>query len=134
MSWLGAVLVVLGLYLAFKLVGAAVKLLMWVLVLVGAYWFLAPQMGWPTLSDLVYVLGPDLDGRRIEDVMQPAEIAGEVTERVVDGVIERIESAQPGADAAQPASDLPRPEPLPEAEPVDTAADETAQQGDAASR
>ncbi len=134
MSWLGIALALLGLYLAFKVVGALLKLLMWALVLVGAYWFLAPQLGWPTLSDLVYVLGPDFGGRRIEEVVQPAEIAGEVAERVVDGVIERIESAQPAADPAQPATDLPRPEPLPEPEPADTAAGETAQQEDAAPR
>lgn len=119
MSWLGIVLVVLGLYLAFKLVGAALKLLMWVLVLLGAYWFLAPRMGWPTLSELVYVLGPDFGGRRIEEVMQPAEIAGEVTERVVGGVIERIESARPAADARRPSVDPSPPGPLPEAAAAD---------------
>lgn len=46
MSWLGIVLVVLGLYLAFKLAGLAIKLAMWGLVLFGAWWLLAPHMGW----------------------------------------------------------------------------------------
>jgi hypothetical protein len=122
MSWTSAavaLLVLVGLYLAFKLVGVVFKLLMWVLVLVGAYWFLAPHLGWPSLSDVVYVLGPDFGGRRIEQVVQPSEIAGEVTERVVDGVLERVDPTQPAEEPAQPASDLPHPEPLPEADPTD---------------
>lgn len=61
MSWLGIVVIILGLYLAFKLVGVVLKLAMWALVVVGAYWFLAPLLGWPELAELVYVLGPDTD-------------------------------------------------------------------------
>ena len=49
MSWLGIVLVVVGIYLALKVTGFAVKLLMWALVLFGAYWFLAPYLGLPAL-------------------------------------------------------------------------------------
>lgn len=108
MSWLGLVLLVLGAYLAFKLAGALLKLLMFVLALVGAYWFLAPHLGWPTVSELFYVLGPDFGGRRIEQVVQPGAIAGEVTDRVVDGVIDRILPSQP----------LPDIEPLPEPAPA----------------
>ena len=108
MSWLGLVLLVLGAYLAYKLVGALLKLLMFVLALVGAYWFLAPHLGWPTVSELFYVLGPDFGGRRIEEVVQPSGIAGEVADRVVDGVIERILPSQP----------LPDVEPLPEPAPA----------------
>ncbi|MGY1409763.1 MULTISPECIES: hypothetical protein [unclassified Luteimonas] len=108
MSWLGLVLLVLGAYLAFKLAGALLKLLMFVLALVGAYWFLAPHLGWPTVSELFYVLGPDFGGRRIEEVVQPGAIAGEVTDRVVDGVIDRILPSQP----------LPDVEPLPEPAPA----------------
>ena len=108
MSWLGLVLLVLGAYLAYKLVGALLKLLMFVVALVGAYWFLAPHLGWPTVSELVYVLGPDFGGRRIEEVVQPGAIAGEVTDRVVDGVIDRILPTQP----------LPEVEPLPEPAPA----------------
>ena len=47
MSWVEIVLVVVGLYLALKVAGFAMKLLMWALVLFGAYWFLAPYLGWP---------------------------------------------------------------------------------------
>ena len=108
MSWLGLVLLVLGAYLAYRLVGVLLKLLMFVLALVGAYWFLAPHMDWPTVSELVYVLGPDFGGRRIEEVVQPRAIAGEVTDRVVDGVIDRILPPQPMPDV----------EPLPEPAPA----------------
>src|SRR5690606_2010725 len=47
MSWLGLVLLLLCAWLAYKLVGALLKLLMFALALVGAYWFLAPYLGWP---------------------------------------------------------------------------------------
>jgi len=47
MSWLGIVLVVVGIYLAVKVVGFALKLALWALVLFGAYWFLAPHLGLP---------------------------------------------------------------------------------------
>ena len=47
MNWLGIVLVVVGLYLALKTVGVAMKLAMWALVLFGAYWFAAPYLGLP---------------------------------------------------------------------------------------
>lgn len=36
MSWLGIILVIVGLYLAFKVAGFALKLLMWAIVLFGA--------------------------------------------------------------------------------------------------
>lgn len=49
MSWLGIVLVVVGLYFAFKVAGLAMKLAMWALVLFGAYWFLGPYLGLPKL-------------------------------------------------------------------------------------
>lgn len=48
MSWFGIVLIVVGLYLAFKLAGAVLKLAMWGLVLFGAWWLLAPHFGWPS--------------------------------------------------------------------------------------
>ena len=134
MSWLGAVLVLVGLYLAFKLVGAVLKALMWLLVLVGGYWFLAPHMGWPPLSEVVYVLGPDFGGKRIEEMVQPSEIAGEVTERVVDGVLERIDPASPPTDGAPSNSDLPQPEPLPEEADTSEAADVPGRAEDAPAR
>ncbi|MEP6634120.1 MAG: hypothetical protein ABJA62_07910 [Luteimonas sp.] len=49
MSWLGIVLVVVGLYFALKVAGFALKLAMWALVLFGAYWFLAPYLGLPQI-------------------------------------------------------------------------------------
>lgn len=49
MSWLGIAMVVIGIYFALKAVGFAMKLAMWALVLFGAYWFLAPHLGWPAL-------------------------------------------------------------------------------------
>lgn len=49
MSWLGILLVVVALYLAFKVAGFALKLLMWALVLLGLYWLLAPLLGLPPL-------------------------------------------------------------------------------------
>ena len=50
MGWFGIVIVVVCLYLALKVAGAVAKLAMWALVLVGAYWFLAPRLGlpWPS--------------------------------------------------------------------------------------
>src|SRR3546814_2256479 len=63
-------------------------------------------MGWPTVSDLVYVFGPDLDGRRIEEVADPSRLAGEaaerMTDRVVDEVVERSGFAQPEAEPPLP--------------------------------
>ena len=49
MSWIGIVIVVIGVYLALKVAGFALKLLMWALVLLGLYWFLAPMLGRPAL-------------------------------------------------------------------------------------
>ena len=93
-NWIGLVLVVLGAYLAFKLLGVALRLLMWLVVLVGAYWFLAPMLGWPTVSDLVYVCGPDFGGRRIEEVLTPAGVAEGIGGRVVEGMVERVQSVE----------------------------------------
>src|SRR5690554_2676284 len=93
-NWIALVLVVLGLYLAFKLIGAALKLLMWVVMLAGAYWFVAPMLGWPTLSDVVYVFGPDFEGQRIEEVFTPERIVEGLGERVVDGVVERMQGVK----------------------------------------
>lgn len=53
MSWLGIVLAVIGLYLAFKVVKFVVKLFCWALVLIGAYWFFAPSLGLPSMEDLL---------------------------------------------------------------------------------
>lgn len=50
--------VIVGLYLAFKVVGVLLKIVLWIVVVVGAYWVLAPFFGWPALAELVHVLGP----------------------------------------------------------------------------
>lgn len=47
MSWIAVVLVVLGLYLAFKLVGFVLKLAMWAVVLAGLYWLASPYLALP---------------------------------------------------------------------------------------
>ena len=47
MSWVAIVLVVLGIYLAIKVAGLALKLLLWALVIGAAYWLLAPLLGMP---------------------------------------------------------------------------------------
>lgn len=112
MSWLGLIVLALALYLAFKVASALLKIVLFVVMLVAGYWFAAPMMGWPTLSDLFYVLGPDFGGKRIEEVAHPkalAESAGDyVVERATDEFIERI---SPQAEA--PADDD-EPQPLPE--------------------
>lgn len=58
MSWLGLVAVILGLYLAFKVAGFVLKLALWVLIVVAAYWFLAPMFGWPPIGEVIHVLAP----------------------------------------------------------------------------
>ena len=47
MSLFGIVLILIGLYFAFKVAGFFFKLAMWVLVIVGVYWLLAPHLGLP---------------------------------------------------------------------------------------
>jgi len=60
MSWLGFVLVVLGIWLAFKVAGVVLRLIVTVLIVIAAYWWLAPYFGWPPLGEVIYVLGPDV--------------------------------------------------------------------------
>lgn len=47
MSWIAIALLVVGVWLAIKVVDALLKLAFWGVALVGAYWFLAPLMDWP---------------------------------------------------------------------------------------
>lgn len=47
MSWIAIVMIVVGIYLAIKVAGFALKLLLWALVLGAAYWLLAPMLGLP---------------------------------------------------------------------------------------
>lgn len=58
MSWLGIVAIIIGLYLAFKVVSMVLKVALWGLVIVAGYWVLAPFFGWPPLAEAVHVLGP----------------------------------------------------------------------------
>jgi|SRR5690606_11259489 len=122
MSWLALLLVPLALYLAYKLVGVAIKVVLAVVVVVAAYWWAAPYMGWPTASDLFYVLGPDFGGQRIEEVADPSRLAEQATARVVDGVVEEVveRSGWPApGQAPEPADVQAAPGPLPAAEGED---------------
>ncbi len=47
MSWIAIALVIVGIYLAIKVAGFALKLVLWVVVLGAAYWLLAPMLGLP---------------------------------------------------------------------------------------
>lgn len=111
MSWLGLLLLVLCAWLAYKLVGALLKLAMFLLALVGAYWFLAPYFGWPTVPELLYAFGPDLGGARIGELADPAELARRAASHVVDGVMDHVGDLLPG-DAPGQVDRFP--EPLPE--------------------
>lgn len=109
MSWLGLVVLVLALYLAFKVASALLKIVLFVVMLVAAYWFAASMLGWPSVSDLIYVLGPDFGGKRIEEVVHPkhlAETAGDyVVDRATDEFIERVSpdtEATPGDEQPVP--------------------------------
>ena len=104
MSWLALLLVPLALYLAYKLVGVAIKAVLAVVVVVAVYWWAAPQMGWPTVPDLFYVFGPDFGGKRIEEVVDPANLARQATGKVVDGVVDGVigRSGEPPPEPVQP--------------------------------
>ncbi|MGH8033271.1 MAG: hypothetical protein ACREO8_13175 [Luteimonas sp.] len=58
MNWLGFVVIVICLYLAFKVAGVVLRLALWMLIVVAGYWFLAPLLGWPPLAEIIHVLGP----------------------------------------------------------------------------
>ena len=47
MSWIGIVLIVIGIYLALKVAGFVLKLAFWALAIFGVYWLLAPYLGLP---------------------------------------------------------------------------------------
>ena len=47
MDIVAILMVIAGLYLAFKLVGFLLKSAMWLLVIAGLYWLIAPLAGWP---------------------------------------------------------------------------------------
>lgn len=129
MSWLGLLLLALALYLAFKVASALLKLVLFVVALAVGYWFAAPALGLPSVSDLFYVLGPDFGGRRIEDMARPSAIADHVAREVADGVVDRVSDALPGGQEEQLGNPPlqtgaePRIEPLPEPLPAPAPAD-----------
>jgi hypothetical protein len=45
--WIVVLIVVVGAWLAFKAVGALVRLALWAVVLGALYWLLAPHLGLP---------------------------------------------------------------------------------------
>lgn len=47
MNWIAIVLVVLGVWLALKVAGALVKLLLWLAAVVGLWWLVHPYLGLP---------------------------------------------------------------------------------------
>lgn len=47
MSWLGIVIVIIGIWLALKVAGVFFKLLLWLVVALAAWWFIAPYLGMP---------------------------------------------------------------------------------------
>ena len=47
MSWVAIVVLIVGVYLAIKVAGFALKLLLWAVVIGIAYWLLAPMLGLP---------------------------------------------------------------------------------------
>src|SRR5690606_36735120 len=124
MSWLALLLVPLTLYAAYKVVGVAIRFVLAIVVVVALYWWAAPQLGWPTVSDLVYVFGPDFDGKRIEEVADPSRLAGQAADRVVGGVVDEVversgfERSEVGLPLPEPDTQaVPESEPEPEPEP-----------------
>ncbi|WP_058834373.1 hypothetical protein [Luteimonas abyssi] len=134
MSWLGLLVLAVGLYLAFKLVGVVLKLLVFVVALVLGYALIAPQMGWPGPMEIAYVMGPDVQGLGPDGFVLPdaaamrdrvvQDVTGAVSERVVqnvgDAVAERFGSSNDAAAHAAEALPCPEPEPR-ESEAVDSA-------------
>ena len=57
---LGVLVLILGAYLLYKIAGVLLKVVLFLIALVVAYWLLAPVMGWPPIGEVIYVLGPDL--------------------------------------------------------------------------
>jgi hypothetical protein len=47
MNWLGWAILLLALWLAFKVAGVLFRVLLWLLVAVLLYWLLAPLLGLP---------------------------------------------------------------------------------------
>jgi len=58
---IGAAVVMLALFLAFKLLESVLKVIMWALVLVAGYWLAAPSLGWPPLAELIHLVWLDIE-------------------------------------------------------------------------
>ncbi|UHQ19265.1 hypothetical protein LVB87_13920 [Lysobacter sp. KIS68-7] len=43
----GILILIVCLWLAFKVVGVLIKIALWAVVIGGIYWLLAPYFGWP---------------------------------------------------------------------------------------
>jgi len=58
---LGLLVLLLALYLAFKLLESVLKVLGWALILAAAYWLAAPTLGWPPLPELIELAWLDIE-------------------------------------------------------------------------
>jgi len=58
---LGVLVLLLALYLAFRVVEAALKVVLWTVVLVAGYWLVAPSLGWPPLPELIEQAWQDIE-------------------------------------------------------------------------
>jgi hypothetical protein len=47
MSWVAILVLIVCIWLAFKVVGVLFKVVLWAVVLVGLYWLCAPFLGMP---------------------------------------------------------------------------------------
>ena len=47
MSWVAILVLIVCIWLAFKVVGVLFKIVLWAVVLVGLYWLVAPFLGMP---------------------------------------------------------------------------------------
>lgn len=56
MTWLGIVLVILFAWVAFKVVGALLKIVAFLGLLVAGWWLLAPYLDWVTPMEFVRVM------------------------------------------------------------------------------
>jgi len=58
---LGLLILLLALYLAFKLLESVLKVLGGALILAAAYWLAAPSLGWPPLPELIEQAWRDIE-------------------------------------------------------------------------
>ena len=47
MTWVGILILIACVWVAFKLVGSLIKVALWLAVLLGLYWLAAPFLGMP---------------------------------------------------------------------------------------